>query len=86
MADFLKGIGIVSWLIGAWLIYSGFAMDVTVNPDGSGEVANFQLMHNQQIGILLGALAVLEGTVALVGGCIIDAITDQAKRLTPPSD
>jgi len=83
MADFLKGIGIVGWLIGAWLLYTGFNMDVTVNPGGMGEVANFQAMHNQQLTILLGAFAVLDGTVAFAAGAIIDAIAGGPRGLRP---
>ena len=81
MSDFLKGLGIAAWLVGGWLLVTGFQLDVTVNPDGQGYVANLQLMHIQQLDLLLGALAALAGTVAFTGGCIMDQIKAQTDRL-----
>lgn len=59
-----------AWIVGVLLLYSGFAMDVTVVSEGQ-TVANFQLMHVQQMNLLLGALAIIEGTIAFVGGAIL---------------
>ncbi len=72
MGDVLKVIGPVFWVIGGWLIYVGITMTVTVNPDGAGEVANLQLMHIQQLDMLIGALAVIQGTICFVGGLMLD--------------
>lgn len=72
MSDFFKVLGPVCWAIGGWLLYWGLSMGVTVNPDGSGEIANLQLMHVQQLNILLGALTIIHGTVCLIGGLILD--------------
>lgn len=72
MNEALKVIGPVCWALGGWMLYWGFSLDVTVNPDGSGPVANFQLLQAQQVSILLGALTVIQGTICLIGGLILD--------------
>lgn len=81
MAGFLKVLGLIGWAIGVWLLFSGFQMSVTINPDGTGEVANLHLMHIQQLNLLLGAFAILDGTILAVGGWIIDSLRDQTDRL-----
>jgi hypothetical protein len=80
MVDYLLGNSIIAWLIGAWFLYSGFAMDVTVVSDGQS-VANLQLMHIQQMNLTLGALSIIEGTIAFVGGAILMQML--AKNETP---
>lgn len=75
MADGLRILSVLMAALGAWLLYSGFNMDVTV--PGYADVpriANAQLMHVQLLNFLLGSLAIIDSTVLLVGAAIVGAV------------
>lgn len=80
MSNTFRVIGVLAWAIGAWLLFVGLRMGVTVNLDGQGEVANLQLMHAQQLNVLLGALAVIEGTICVIAGELLGRISTRAGK------
>lgn len=77
MSNTFRLIGVVFWAIGAWLLFAGVRMDVAVNPDGQGYVANLNLMFVQQMSVLLGALSVIQGTICVIAGELLARIKQQ---------
>lgn len=80
MGEFLKALGIVGVLACAYLLNHALGMEVAVNPDGQGYVANLQLMHIQLVTVLVGTASGIVGVVLFVGGVIVARM----KREAPP--
>ena len=84
MANTFRTIGVVSWGLGAWLLWVAFHTETAVTGYGPEPVANLQLMQLQQVGALLGALAFIQGTLCTLGAEILAALTKLAQP-SPPS-
>jgi hypothetical protein len=81
MGDFLKGVGILGFLAGAYFVFTALNMSVEVGNAGQQSVVNLGLMQSQMLEFLLGALLGLGGVLGFIAGAIVDQIKDQADRV-----
>lgn len=72
MADFLKSLGTIFVMGGIYLLWVGFTMEPTVAVADQAPVANVQLLQVQAVEVLLGAAAMIQGTVLIVGGFLLN--------------
>ncbi len=78
MADALKSIGTLFILGGVYLLWVGFTLEPTVTLPDQEPVANVQLLQVQAVDILLGAAAIIQGTVCMVGGFLLSRLSARA--------
>jgi hypothetical protein len=71
MPGILITAGFMAWALAGWLIIGALNMGVEVYTAPNETVANLQLMHTQMLRFLMGAFALLNGTLLMIAGLFL---------------
>lgn len=80
MSELLKVLGVFQVIAAGIFAYLAFQMPLTVGYGGN-EVVNLQLMHNQSIWFLIAGVLIINGSLWLIGGALLDQLKDQTNRI-----